>query len=69
MPSPADPNLAKFSAVTDAFRVFPKPIFTMWLRFRRHSADDWNPHWRTTFDKRRKVNLLDEAAAIGATLN
>jgi len=69
MPSPADPNLEKFSAVTDAFRAFPKPVFTMWLRFRRSSADSFHPHWRTTTDKRRKVILLDSAAIVGAAMN
>jgi hypothetical protein len=61
--------LAKFSAVTDAFRAFPTPIFSLWLRFRRNSADLWHPHWRTTVIKKRKVELLDDAAALGSSLN
>ncbi len=69
MPSPADNNLAKFSAVTDAFRAFPTSVFTQWLRFRRNSADLFHPHWRTIQDKRRKVTLLDDAATQGAWLN
>ena len=64
-----DPNVAKFSAVTDAFRAFPTPVFSLWLRFRRTSADNFHPHWRTTDDKKRKVNLLDDAATLGARLN
>lgn len=69
MPSDADPNSVKFSAVTDAFRAFPKPIFSLWLRHRRNSADRFHPHWRGVGDKRRKINLLDDAALLGAFLN
>lgn len=69
MPSPADPNLENFSAVSDALRAFPQPVFSLWLRFRRRSADLLQPHWRTITDKRRKVILLDAAAIVAATLN
>ena len=69
MPSDADKNLASFSAVTDAFRAFPTPIFSIWLRFRRHSADQYFPRWRTTEDKKQKVALLDISAALGAAMN
>ena len=69
MASPADKNLAKFSAVTDAFRAFPKPVFSLWLRFRRSSADTFFPRWRTTEDKKVKVRLLDASAEMAAWLN
>lgn len=69
MTSPADKNLAKFSAVTDAFRAFPKPVFSLWLRFRRSSADVFFPRWRTTEDKKDKVRLLDSSVVIASSLN
>ena len=69
MPSPAKPNSAQFSAVAEALRAFPKPVFTRWLRFRRNSADLFQPHWRKVEDKRRKVRLLDTSVAFFALMN
>jgi hypothetical protein len=60
--------LSKTGVLRHAFKVFPKAVFTQWLRHRRKAADDLCPEWRSA-PKRARILLLDRAATIGARFN
>jgi len=62
-------GMARVSFVTQAYREFPKPIFSAWLHYRNNSAALLDPELNTRPCEHRRVATLDAAAALFAIFN